>query len=194
MELACIAVRPGAQPEAEQRFADASRNSTFGASLLASWHTENGPLNRIVQLRTGMAQGAPDLADIAQSQETWPLEPFEFSPVPAPGACGPWFELRVYPFQPGELARITAQWGRAIPERVRRSPLVGVWTVRSAPLHRLVHIWAYPSLDARVGIRARAIADGIWPPTVTARPGEAPYKVESMESWIMAPAGFSPIR
>jgi hypothetical protein len=53
---------------------------------------------------------------------------------------------------------------------------------------RFMHIWPYPGLEERARLRAKAIADKVWPP-----PG-GPDHFTAMQSDIYLPADFSPMR
>ncbi len=53
---------------------------------------------------------------------------------------------------------------------------------------RFMHIWPYGSLDERSRLRAKALADKVWPP-----PG-GPHHLQMMQSDIYLPADFSPVR
>jgi hypothetical protein len=58
----------------------------------------------------------------------------------------------------------------------------------TGPVSRFLHIWPYRSLDERVRLRAKAVADGVWPP-----PG-GPGQLTAQQSDIYLPAAFSPLR
>jgi hypothetical protein len=54
--------------------------------------------------------------------------------------------------------------------------------------NRFVHIWPYPSLDARVATRKKAVADGLWPP------GGGPDTLITQATKIVMPSPFSPMQ
>jgi hypothetical protein len=51
-----------------------------------------------------------------------------------------------------------------------------------------MHIWPYKSLDERARLRAKAVADKVWPP-----PG-GPDHLTRMQNDIYMPTPFSPLR
>ena len=44
------------------------------------------------------------------------------------------------------------------------SPLFGFWYTEAGPLNQVVHIWPYEDPNQRQDIRAKVVADGVWPP------------------------------
>ena len=54
--------------------------------------------------------------------------------------------------------------------------------------NRFVHIWPYPSLDARMATREKARAEGLWPP-----PGGAGTLI-TQATKICMPSAFSPLQ
>lgn len=192
-QLRVHSLRPGTQPEAERRL---SSHREDGSTLMGSWTTDVGPLNHIVQLWANSGEDVtPDgpLKDLQAAVSIQQLTPFPFSPEVVAGAHGPVYELRLYRFRAEELARLTVLWERALPERMAVSRLVGIWYSATAPLHTLVHLWAYRSPDERSRLRAEANATRRWPPSLLARSPEESYRVESQESWLLTPSPFSPL-
>jgi hypothetical protein len=68
--------------------------------------------------------------------------------------------------------------------------LVGYFSSEIGPLNQIVHVWAYPSLDERERRRAEMANDPAWQ-NVAAK---AQALVEEMESKIMRPTNFSPLK
>jgi hypothetical protein len=56
-----------------------------------------------------------------------------------------------------------------------------------------MHIWAYPSLDARNETRKKAQATGVWPPSAQ-KAGTPPYSLVQQENKIVMPSAFSPLQ
>jgi len=70
----------------------------------------------------------------------------------------PYFEMRTYTYVTGALPNIIKVWEKAIPARLQYSPLVCGRGIRTRRLNKFVHIWPYPSLDARNHTRTKAAA------------------------------------
>ncbi len=72
--------------------------------------------------------------------------------------------MRTYTYAPGALPNVMENWAKALPERVKLSPLCLVAYSELGGLNKWLHIWAYPTLDARNNTRDKAKDAGIWPP------------------------------
>ncbi len=102
------------------------------------------------------------------------------------------FEMRTYQLKVGVLAQYVEQFGRVgLPIVERYCQLVGYWSTESGPLNRVVHIWAFDSVEARRKARARWWSDPEWLNTYL--PLAIPL-VESQESILLSAAPFSPVR
>ena len=113
--------------------------------------------------------------------------------VPAiSGKVGPYFEMRTYTYNAGDLPKIQANWTKALPNRMKLSPLVQLWYSELGELNTFVHIWAYPSLDQRMAIRKQAVDSGQWPPPQGE--GDSRYGLVAQENKILLAAPFSPLQ
>jgi len=119
--------------------------------------------------------------------------PFPMSPTLKPGKMGPFFEMRTYTLPPGDLPKIAQAWEKALPERLKLGPLCSVWYSELGGINKFMHIWPYPSLDARAEIRGKAQAAGVWPPSAQ-KHGTPPYHLLHQENKILVPAAFSPLQ
>ena len=81
----------------------------------------------------------------------------------------------------------------AVPERVKVSPLCAAWYSELGGLNKFVHIWPYPTLDARNEVRAKTHASGVWPPNA-AKLGLPGYDLVHQENKIVMPSAFSPLQ
>ena len=108
-------------------------------------------------------------------------------PQAHPGSIGPVFEIRTYLYRPGEIPKVLDAWENAIETREKYSSLVGCWYSDIGELNKLIHIWAYNSLEERSKIRSEVVERGVWPP----KSGISPT---SQENKIVLPFEFSPIR
>ena len=114
--------------------------------------------------------------------------PFPFAPGIKPAKVGPIFEMRIYTFRAGGLPDIMKRWEPKVPGRVKLSPLALAGYMELGELNKYIHIWAYPSLDQRAAIRAKAVELGVWPP-----PGGAEVLL-TQENKILLPSSFSPMQ
>jgi NIPSNAP len=106
---------------------------------------------------------------------------------------GPYFEMRTYNFPAGDLPKIMKVWEKAVPPRAQLSPLCALWYSELGGLNKFVHIWPYPTLNARNEIREKAVAAGIWPPS--GKKFNLPdYEVTVQENKIVMPSAFSPLQ
>ncbi len=102
------------------------------------------------------------------------------------------YEMRTYQIKVGQTQAYLRQFAeKGLPVVSRYCTLVGYWVVESGLLNRVVHIWAFDSVEQRREARERWWRDPDW--TETYIPLALPY-VESQESILMTAAPFSPIR
>jgi hypothetical protein len=73
-------------------------------------------------------------------------------------------ELRTYQLKPGTVPQFLERFGASLPHRQKFSPLGGLFYTAVGSLNRVIHFWPYESFDARLRIRAAAVAPGQWPP------------------------------
>jgi hypothetical protein len=200
-DVTIITVRPGTEHKALARLKE-TVPALMGGELLACWRSDIGALNRILLIRA-----APDVArihadrekllrsasplDIGEHIEAMSMDTyasFPFMPPMQAGQCGPVFEVRTYVLKPDGVAATIELWRQWVPGRTALSPLLGAMHSITGTVTRFMHIWPYPSIDERSRLRAKALADKVWPP-----PG-GPDHLQTMQSDIYLPADFSPIR
>ena len=200
-DVTIITVRPGTEHQALSRLKE-TLPSLMGGELLACWRSDIGALNRILLIRA-----APEVARVhadreqllrsespfgigehieAVSMDTYASFPF-MQPMTA-GQCGPVFEVRTYVLRPDGLPATIELWRQWVPGRAKLSPLLAAMHSITGTVTRFMHIWPYASLDERSRLRAKALADKVWPP-----PG-GPHHLQMMQSDIYLPADFSPVR
>lgn len=207
-EVRTYDVKPRTLPEVEKRFGEAYETRKKYSELAASWHTEFGPLNQIVQVWPYKdLQERERVRAAAMKDSAWPpkigeflvnmradiMIPFDISPELKPGKMGPYFEMRTYTYVSGHLPRIVAVWEKALPERLKLGPVCAAWYSELGGLNKFVHIWPYPSLDARADIRKKAQAANVWPPSPK-KHGTEPYDLLNQENKVLVPAAFSPLQ
>jgi len=179
-EVRTYDLKPRTQEEFEKRFGEAYEKRKKHSELFAFWHTEVGPLNQVIHVWPYQDLAERDrIRAEAQKDGTWPPKtgefilaqrsdiyiPFPMSPQTKPGKLGPYYEMRIYTLEGGGLPKIAMAWEKALPERLKISPLAAVWYSELGGLNKFMHIWPYPSLDARNDIRKKAQATGVWPPS-----------------------------
>jgi len=207
-EVRTYDLKPHAVPEFEKRFGEAYEKRRKHSELAAFWHTEIGPLNQVIHVwpYQDLMERDRIRAD-AQKDGSWPpktgefilaqrsdiMIPFPMSPELKPGKLGPFFEMRTYTLPPGDLPKIAQAWEKALPERLKLGPLCSVWYSELGGINKFMHIWPYPSLDARAEIRGKAQAAGVWPPSAQ-KHGTPPYHLLHQENKILVPAAFSPLQ
>ena len=164
-------LKPRSVEEFEKRFGEAYEKRKKHSALAAFWHTEVGPLNQVIHVwpykdlternkvrADAMKDGSwpPKTGEFLLAQRSDILIPFAMSPEIKPGKIGPYFEMRTYTLAPGGLPNIEKAWQKALPERLKFGPLCAVLYSELGGINKFVHIWPYPSLDARTDIRKRA--------------------------------------
>jgi len=200
-DVTIITVRPGTEQKALARLKE-TLPSVAGDELLACWYSDIGSLNRILLIRA-----APDVmrvhADrekilrsgnpfgvgeyvVGTSVDTYVS--FPFMPPMAAGQYGPVFEVRTYILKPDGLPTTIELWRKWVPGRTKLSPLLAAMHSITGTVTRFMHIWPYANLEERARLRAKAVADKVWPP-----PG-GPDHLKAMQSEIYLPADFSSMR
>ena len=197
-DITLIKVRPGTHPQA---LVVLGKTLPADSSLLGCWYSDIGTVNQILLIRA-MADPAAALdARLAILKEKSPYGigefitsmamdtyvSFDFMPPMHPGEFGPCFEVRTYQLKADGLAPTIELWRKAVPGRMKISPLLAAMTSVTGPI-RFMHIWPYKSFDERARLRDKAVAEGVWPP-----PG-GPSHLLSQQVDIYLPASFSPMR
>lgn len=204
VEMRTYQLKPRGVPEVEKRFAEALPARIKLSPLAGFWHTDVGALNQVIHLwpyadlaerdriRAEAAKAAgwpPRVGEFIEHAETKILVPAPFSPPLEPRQLGSVYEFRSYIYKPGSIPQVIERWSAAIGERVKLSPLVGVWYTELGPLNQWIHVWAYKDAGERQRIRAEAVKRGIWPP-----PGGSGDLLVKQENLLAEPAAFSPLR
>jgi hypothetical protein len=168
--------------------------------LLGCWTAENGPLGRLYVLRSFVDDdeltrerrrfrfspkpfgAGSHLTDLSVQS----FAPFPFMPPVVVGAFGPFYEIRDYHLVPGGLVPTIDGWREALPGRHLVDPITVVMYALDGP-DRIIQIWPFTSLDARIEIRRDLYAKKMWPP-----PG-GPEHILDAVSIIALPTAFSPL-
>jgi hypothetical protein len=209
-ELRTYTVRPGTIGDMVKAASTVSRDirgDAFG-KLEGYWMTEIGPLNQVMhmwsfrdfeeraRLRAELGNNLrwsgeylPLIRPLLLRQEVRLLNAVR--PPVATASTGNIYEMRNYRAKPAGAAR---QWLDAftavLPAREKYSKIVGLWQTEAGQPNEVLHIWAYPSLNARIEARANAMKDPAWQEFLT----KGPPLLEEMHSTIMLPAPHSPLQ
>ncbi|GAB5094765.1 NIPSNAP family protein [Caballeronia sp. LP006] len=179
-----------------------SSGEQAGARLLGCWYSDIGALGKVMVLR-GYAseaaliderrrlllEGNPfGCGEFITDVEINSYALFPFLPPIEPAEHNGIYEMRVYGTKLASLQHTIDAWQNALPERTKRSPLIGAMYALDGTVPRFLNIWPYKSVDERSRIRAESVKDGVWPPK------GGPAHLTTMESTIYVPAPFSPLR
>ena len=202
VEFRTYRLKPGSVAEAEKRFGEALTDRVKASPLGAFWHTEVGPLNRIIhawpyeslahrdQVRAQkIANWPPKIQEFIEEMNSEIFIPAPFSPKMEPAQLGGLYEIRTYTLAPGVMPGMIDRWATAIDARVKLSPLAFAGHSELGGLNRWRHIWAYKDANHRAETRAKAQREGIWPPR-----GGQPGQTLVQENMLVVPAAFSPLR
>ena len=207
-EMRTYDIKPRSLAEVEKRFGEAYEKRKKYSELGAFFHTEIGPLNQIIHIwpykdleeRNKIRAAAvadkvwpPPISEFLVTMRSEIFMPFSVSPEMKPGKYGPYYEMRTYTHAAGALPKLRAVWEKAVPERLKFSPLTAAWYSELGGLNKFVHIWPYPSLDARNETRAKTQAAGVWPPSAE-KMGLPGYELVHQENKIVMPSAFSPMQ
>ena len=201
-DVTTITVRPGTHPAALSRLGHALKELIDNGELLACWYSDLGAINQILLIRAHRSEAAlvEQRATMLQSRSPFgigdlitgtTMETYVSFPFIAPmasGQYGPFYEVRTYMLKPDGLEPTIKLWRGAAPGRAKLSPVLAAMYCVAGSAFRFMHIWPYASLDERQRLRAKAVAEGVWPP-----PG-GPDHVVSQQADIFLPADFSPMR
>jgi hypothetical protein len=200
-DVTILTVRPGMHPQALDKLKDWLAAAPLSGKLLACWFSELGAVNQILLLRhyddegrllsdrravleSGNPCGAGEFL-VTMTMDTY--VPFPIRETIEPGDFGPIYEVRTYELKSDGLKPTIALWDKAVPARAKISPVIAAMYSVTGTVTRFLHIWAYRSLDERMRLRAKSVADGVWPP-----PG-GPGHLISQQADIYLPAPFSPL-
>lgn len=208
-ELRTYTLVPGKQAEYLKLAGELSRpirGDKYG-KLEGFWSTEFGTLNQVVhlwsyadlnerqRLRAELARDErwvkeylPRTRPLVVAQENTILG--SVLPVKPPEEPGNVYELRMYRTHIGRAGEWLEHFKQIMPTREKYSKIVGLWQTEVSQLNEVVHLWAYPDLNARVATRAKVLQDPEWQRFLAAG---TPLLAE-MRSIVLNPAPFSPLR
>lgn len=171
-------------------------------TLLGAWAPDIGALNDVMLLR--QFDAAEDmitertrarLSDnpfgCMEHLRGWTADsyiPLDFTLPVVPGEYGKVYEIRTYQPKLNGMAPTIEKWREAVPVRTGYSPLTIAMYSLDGPT-RFTQIWPYASANHRAEIRAKTVADGIWPPK-----GGPAWLTGEMTSTLAVPLPYSPLK
>src|ERR1700680_4004539 len=179
IEMRTYRLKPGSIPDAENRFAEGLKERTKVSPLGAFFHTEVGPLNRIIHCWTYDSLGArekqrgeamklngwpPKIQEFIEEMESKIIVPAPFSPALGDRRLGDIYEIRTYTMLPGAAPTVIEIWAERIEGRTKLSPLAFAGHTELGGLNQWIHVWAYKDVAERFRIRAESQKTGAWPP------------------------------
>src|SRR6202163_246190 len=147
VEMRTYTLQPGTVAQFEERFGAALAVRAKLSPLAAFWHTEVGPLHRVIHVwpykdfeertrvraeSTKLKGWPPNTREFVVEQQSEIFLPAPFSPKLEPRKLGGLYEIRLYTLQPGGIPGVIDRWSTAIAERVKLSPLALPGTRNSA--------------------------------------------------------------
>ena len=201
VEMRTYRVKPGSIPEVEKRFGEALADRSKVSPLGAFFHTEVGPLNRIIHCwpyedlgqRAKMRADAaklpnwpPKISEFIEDMESKIVNLAPFSPKLGDRRLGDIYEIRTYTMQPGGVGIVTEAWAEKIEGRQKFSPMAFCGSTEIGGLNQWIHVWAYKDAAERFAVRDKARASGAWPPNTRGQ-------FIRQENMLVVPAAFSPL-
>lgn len=201
-QLINITIKMGTAGAVANGIQDYYASADAQAKLLGVWFSDIGQLNQVVVLTSFASQQDLDAVKARLSAQEnvfanaeniikYSVENFagfDFLPEVELGEFGPVYEIRTYELKHGGVPHVLNAWNNAVPERTQYSKLtIAMYALDGTP--RIVSIWPYKSLNERSEIRAKSVADGIWPPK-----GGPQWLTHEMQSMIALPTAISPLK
>lgn len=100
-------------------------------------------------------------------------------------------EKRTYTFHPGKVQEFLALYEReGLPLHTKYLPLIGYFVSEIGTLNQVITMWGYQDMAEREAKRAALYADPEW---IAFGPKTTSF-IQKMETMILKPTAFSPIR
>ena len=201
-EFRTYQIKAGSLPNVLEKFDEKIEGRNEISKIGAFWYTEIGQLNQIIHVwpyenidhRNKSRKEAveknlwpPDTSNymVKMNSEIW--NPVSFSPRFSERKIGPFFEMRIYTFEPDQIDKMLPAWEEKIEARSKLAPLVGAFVSDIGDVNKFMHIWGYESLQHRTEAREKFSSIG-GPPKSKANPPIF------MENKIVMASNFSPIK
>jgi hypothetical protein len=207
-EIRTYNLKPYAVPDYEKAFSEAyPTRAQYGDNLWGYFHTEIGPLNQIVHIwsyeslqqradiraasmKDTSGKWPPTAAgrELIVSQENDIILPIKgVNETPGKQEWGGLYELRMYTYPSGSLAKVIPAFAEKLAERSAVYPVAGIFTSDLGNLNRLYQLFPYKDWAHRDKVRGELREKGIWPPHADASPISQLVRH-------MVPTSFSPLR
>lgn len=182
------------------------RGDDYGR-LEGYWLTEIGPLNQVMHLWSyeSLDERQRLRAELTKN-ERWVNEYIPlirpklvrqdirlmvaFLPLKAPKQDGNIYEYRNYRTLPGRARDWAKAFAGVMPAREKYSEITCAWVTEAGQPNEVSHLWAYPSLDARMEVRAKVAEDAEW---LAFLKSSSPL-LDEMHSTVMRPAAHSRLK
>lgn len=100
-------------------------------------------------------------------------------------------EKRTYTFHPGKMQEFLAVYeAEGLALHKRYLPMLGYFVSEIGTLNQVITLWGYESMQQRDDLRTKLYSDPEW---IAFAPKTTPY-IQKMETMILKPTSFSPIR
>jgi len=100
-------------------------------------------------------------------------------------------EKRTYTFHPGKVQEFLALYeAEGLALHTKYLPMIGYFVSDIGTLNQVVTMWGYKSMAERDKLRAQLYSDPAW---IAFGPKTTPF-IQKMETMILKPTSFSPIR
>jgi hypothetical protein len=100
-------------------------------------------------------------------------------------------EKRTYTFHPGKLQEFLAMYeAEGLALHTKYLPMIGYFVSEIGTLNQVITLWGYESMQQRDDLRAKLYADPEW---IAFGPKTTSF-IQTMETMILRPTSFSPIR
>lgn len=136
-------------------------------------------------------QHLAQIRPLLRSRESDLMQEFDFwGGTAKPHNYGGIFELRTYDLHSGKLLEWEQHWRKGLEYRKQVMEPVGAWFTHLGRLNRVHHIWQFADLEHRKISRQKSWEIPGWADTVH----ETVKLIDKMESHILVPLSFSPLR
>jgi hypothetical protein len=208
-ELRIYTLRPGKMAEyqnAARTIGRPVRGNDYGVNH-GYWTTEFGMLNQIwhlwnydslderTRLRAALQKNErwakeyiPIIRPLIERQDIRFLDPMK--PITPPASAGNVYEMRIYRAATGEARRWADAFLGILPVREKYSKNVGLWVGEAPQPNEALHMWNYPSVEARMRTRADLFKDAEWQGFLKRVAG----LIVEMQSVLLTPTDYSAMK
>ncbi len=182
------------------------RGNAYGVNH-GYWTSEFGTLNQVwhlwsfdslderARLRAELQKNerwtqeyVPQITPLMQRQDIRLLNPVKA--ITPPAQEGGIYELRIYRTEVGKARAWAGLFKDIMPVREKYSKNVGIWLGEAGQPNEVLHMWNYPSLEARMKIRVAVAADPEWQGFLKKGAG----MLVEMQSTLLLPTSYSAMK